>query len=332
MIRGRGRLPTRHMTRPTFLLAILLLAGPAHAWRLWGEKSDGKIRPVQALSDARKPAEVIAALTPDFLQTLRDTDLRQAYILMGDNLSLLGRVDEALGVFQLGVRMFPKNVDLLTRQGDILHRTGLDEQSRIFYQKALVYEPRHWGAHLGLAEIDRRFGFLDRSASHYEAALEALDDRADIWRAYSETLLAQRDWATADLAIARGLSLDPKNPDGYILTAFARRAQGDMTGALAALDDALALGESIGARRAKALWLIEANRPQEALAQADLVLKESPGDAAALWARARAQLARGLSAKAILDLSPLTAPARLDFSARAARSLRDEFSTASVTK
>ena len=118
-------------------LLLLLLAGPARAWRLWGEPSDKKIRPVQALADERKDAEVVAALTPDFMQTLRGTDLRQAYVLKGDSLAVLGRVDEALGVYQLGVRLFPKNVDLLTRQGDVLHRIGLDEQARIFYLRAL---------------------------------------------------------------------------------------------------------------------------------------------------------------------------------------------------
>ena len=312
------------------LAAVLLLAGPARAWRMWGEPSDGKIRPVQALSDARKPREVLAALTPDFLQTLRGTDLRQAYVLLGDNLDAIGREDEALGVYQLGVQLFPKNVDLLTRQGDLLHRTGLDAQARTLYEKALVFEPKHFGAQLGLAEIDRRSGFLDRSASHYETALETLEGRADVWRSYSETLLAQRDWVTAELAIARAISLEPNNPEGMILTAFARRAQGDLTGALAALDDALAHGADVGARRAKALWLIEADRPAEALAEADLVLKESPGDAAALWARARVQLARGLPAKAILELSPLTPLLRVDFSARAARRLRESLASAQV--
>jgi tetratricopeptide (TPR) repeat protein len=232
-------------------------------------------------------------------------------------------VDEALGVYQLGVKIFPKNVDLMTRQGDMLHRTGLDEQARVFYMRAIIYEPRHFGAHLGLAEIDHRAGFLDRAASHYEIALEALEDRPDVWRSYAETLIAQHDWTTADLAIKRALALDPKNPDGHVLTAFARRAQGDVPGALAALDDAMALGAGIGARRAKALWLIEAERPTEALAEADLILKESPSDGAALWARARAQLARGRSADAARELAPLTAPTRLDFIARAARGLRD---------
>lgn len=310
--------------RTTALVALLLLlAGPARAWRLWGEASDKKIRPVQELADAHKFAEVLTALSADFIQTLRGTDLRQAYILKGDSLKILGRVDEALGVYQLGVKLFPKNVDLLTRQGDLLHTTGLDEQARVLYLKAIVYEPKHFGAQLGLAEIDRRLGFLERSASHYEIALETLDGRADVWRSYAETLLAQRDWTTAELAIARAISLEPKNPEGFVLTAFARRTQGDLTAALTALDDALALGADVGARRAKALWLIEADRPAEALAEADLVLKESPGDAAALWARTRALLARGQTAKAALELAPLTAPARVDFTARAARALRD---------
>ena len=305
-------------------LALLLLAGPARAWRMFGEPSDKKIRPVQELADARKPAEVVAALTPDFIATLRGTDLRQAYILLGDNLDALGRVDEALGVYQVGVKLFPQNVDLLTRQGDLLHRAGLEEQARVLYMKAIVYEPKHFGARLGLAEIDRRSGFLDRSASHYEIALETLDERADVWRSYSETLLAQRDWVTADLAIARSIALDPKNPEGYLLTAFARRAQDDMTGALASLDEAVALGAGVGARRAKALWLLEAGRRAEALDEAEAVLKESPGDAAALWTRARVELGRGFPAKAALALSPLTAPARADFAARAARGLRDK--------
>lgn len=304
------------------LLLLLLLASPARAWRLFGEASDKKIRPVQELHDARKHQEVLAALTPDFISTLRGTDLRQAYVLKGNSLDILGRADEALGVYQLGVKLFPKNVDLLTRQGDLLHGTGLDEQARVFYMKALLYEPRHFGAHLGLAEIDRRSGFLDRSASHYEIALETLDGRADVWRSYAETLLAQRDWTTAELAIARSIMIDPQNPEGHVLTAFARRAQGDLPGALKALDAGLELGAGVGVRRAKGLWLIESDRHVEAAAVADAILKDEPGDAAALWTRARARMAAGRYADASADLAALSPDARQDFTSRAARGLR----------
>ncbi|HEX4048103.1 MAG TPA: tetratricopeptide repeat protein, partial [Elusimicrobiota bacterium] len=240
------------------VLALALAAPPARAWRLFGEPSDGKIRPVQKLNDQHKPAEVIARLTPEFIQTLRGTDLRQAYVLMGDSHVALGRPDKALGDYQLGVSLFPKNVDLLTRLADLLHVNGLDEQAEPLYQTALKYEPRHWGAHLGLAEIDHRFGLLERSAAHYEVALDVLNKRADVWRDYAEVLIAMRDYATAELALKMAIQLEPSDPDAHVLLAFSRRDSGDLPGAVAELDAAQALGAGIGARRAKALYLLEA--------------------------------------------------------------------------
>lgn len=304
-------------------LALLLAAAPARAWRLWGEPSDKKIRPVQALHDANKAAEVVAALTPQFMQTLRGTDLRQAYVLLGENLFRLGRIDQALGVYQLGVQLFPKNVDLLTRQAGLLHAASLDEQAKALYRKALDLEPKHFGARLGLAEIDKALGFPDRAAAHYEAALETLEKRPDVWRDYAEVLLAQRQFKTAELALERALALEPDDPDALVLLAFVLRARDGHDGAIARLDGALARGAGVGARRAKALWLLEAGRLPEAEAEAARVLAEVPGDAAALWVRARARLAVGQGVKARDDLALAAGePDDARFSARAARALR----------
>jgi tetratricopeptide (TPR) repeat protein len=310
------------------LAAVLALAAaPARAWRLFGEPSDGKIRPVQKLSDASKPAEVLAQLTPEFIQTLRGTDLRQAYVLMGDAHAALGRPAEALGDYQLGVSLFPKNVDLLTRLATLLHTNGLDEQAKPLYQTALHYEPRHWGAHLGLAEIDHRFGFLDRSADHYEIALEVLDKRADVWRDYAEVLIAMRENATAELALRKALELDPDSSSAHVLLAFSRRDAGDLAGAIDQLDAAQALGAGIGARRAKALYLLEAGRLDDAGAEAAAVLAAVPDDGAALWVRARVLLADGDKAGAEKALAAVkAAEGRDEFAARAAGALLETMS------
>lgn len=304
-------------------LVLLMAVAPARAWRLWGEPSDKKIRPVQALSDASKAAEVVAALTPQFIQTLRGTDLRQAYVLMGDNLDRLGRPDEALAYYQVGVGLFPKNVDLLTRLGAILHRSGLDERAAPAFTQALLYEPRHWGAHLGLAEISSTLGFPDRAAEHYEIALEAIPDRADVWRDYATVLLKMGETKTAELALGRARALAPGDVSATIQLAFARRERGDLDGAVAALDEALARGADIGARRAKALWLMEAGRDAEASQEARQVLAVVPHDAAALWVRARTRLATGDAAGADDDLALASAEeSGVGFAARAATSLR----------
>ena len=304
--------------------ALALAAAPARAWRMFGEPSDGKIRPVQKLNDARKPAEVLARLTPEYIQTLRGTDLRQAYVLMGDNHAALGRLAEALGDYQLGVSLFPKNVDLLTRLAALLHNNGLDEQAKPLFQTALKYEPRHWGAHLGLAEIDRRLGFLDRSADHYEIALEVLNKRADVWCDYAEVLLALRETSTAELALRKALELEPRSESARILLALSRRDAGDLSGAIDQLDAALALGAGVGARRAKALFLLEAGRLQEARAVAAAVLAEVPGDGSSLWVKARVLLAAGDEANARLALAGVkTMDGRDAFAEKAARALID---------
>jgi tetratricopeptide (TPR) repeat protein len=304
--------------------ALALSSAPARAWRLFGEPSDGKIRPVQKLSDAHKPTEVLSQLTPEFIQTLRGTDLRQAYVLMGDSHVALGRPAEALGDYQLGVSLFPKNVDLLTRLATLLHVNGLDEQAKPLFQTALAYEPRHWGAHLGLAEIDHRFGFLDRSADHYEIALEVLDKRADVWRDYAEVLIAMHENATAELALRKAIELDPRGASAHVLLAFSRRDAGDLPGAIEQLDAALALAADIGTRRAKALFLLEGGRLDAARAEADAVLAAVPNDGAALWVKARVLLAAGDRAGAQKALAAVKAgDGRGEFAARAARALLD---------
>jgi tetratricopeptide (TPR) repeat protein len=310
--------------RSALLLAAALACSvsPARAWRLFGEPSDGKIRPVQRLNDQGKHQEVLAALTPEYIQTLRGTDLRQAYVLLGDNHLALGRDSEALGDYQLGVSLFPKNVDLLTRLATLLHKNGLDEKAKPLFQTALRYEPRHWGAHLGLAEIDHRFGFLDRSADHYEVALDVLGQRADVWRDYAEVLLALHETATAELALRKAVDLDPKNADAHVLLAFSRRATGDLPGAIEQLDAARALGGGDGVRRAKALYLLEAGRLPEAEAEASALLSSAPDDAAGLWVRARVLLAEGKAAEARKSLAAIETPeAGNPFPEQAARAL-----------
>lgn len=300
---------------------FLALPAPAQIRWPWREPSEGRIRPIQALHDANRSDAVVEALRPEFMQKLRGTDLRQAYVLLGENLDRLGRVDEAIGVYQLGVTLFPRNVDLLTRQAGLLNRAGLYNQAKPLFERALVREPRHVGANLGLAEVYRSLSYFEQSAAHYETALEEQPARPALWGDYAEVLLAMQDYRTADLALRKAVELAPLDPQPRVLLGFAQRAQGDLAGAVARLDEALALGAGAEARRAKALWLLESRRPREALKESELVLKAFPGDAAALWVRARVRLAEGRRSEALKDLGALESASGEAFAGRAARAL-----------
>jgi tetratricopeptide (TPR) repeat protein len=307
------------------LAAALVCAGAARAsWWPFGEASDGKIRPIQKISDAGRFADVLAALNPQFLQTLRGEDLRTAYVLRGLALERLGLPDQALGEYQVGAGLFPRNVQLLTLEGGLLHRNGLDEHARELFLTALRYDPNSASAHLGLAEIESRLGFLDRSAAHYESALEKLSGRAGVWRDYAQVLLALGELPTADLALRKALELEPRSADAHVLLGFVKRAQGDYDEALLQLDEAVELGAGTGALRAKALWLLEAGRPKDASAAADAVLSVVPDDAAGIWVKTRLLLAQNPPRAAAL-LAPLAEGAGDEtpsFATRAARALR----------
>ncbi|MBI3551988.1 MAG: tetratricopeptide repeat protein [Elusimicrobia bacterium] len=286
------------MTRS--LLLALALATPARAG-LWGPMGDPLAGP-KSLFESRKYAEVIAALTPDFLQKLKRDRLAQAYLYLGLSYQWTGSLGSALSTYQVAVKLFPKDLNLLSELATLLHQSGLDEQAQPLFQRVLSIHPNNARAHLGLAEIDRRLGLLESSAEHYETALEIMTDQAPIWRDYAEVLLASRDLKTAELAISRALQLSP-DADSRIDLAFIQRVAGRLDEALASLDEALREDPSRNdAALAKGLWCLEAERFHDAKLAASARFKIDPEDPLARWIAARVELREGRTNEALKDL------------------------------
>lgn len=277
------------------LLSILLL--PSSAAALWWPFPGGvSLDSQRQLYEAGRYAEVIAALPPDLLLKLRKPQLQRAYIYLGASYERTGQLDKALGVYQLGIKLFPRNVELLTRLAQLLHASFLEEEALPIYHHILELQPLNTPAHVGLAEIDRSLGFLNRSAEHYERALEDLEDNPALWRDYAEVQIERREWSAAGLAISKSLELSPDNPDTLATMAFVQRGQGNISSALATLDKitgSAGLPAPIEVRQTRALWLLEAGRTPEAGAEAAAILKEAPGRPLALFVRARAYLKEG---------------------------------------
>src|SRR5581483_1961137 len=96
------------------------------------------------------------------------SDQRQGYLMLGTSFQRTGQLDKALGVYQVGVKLFPRDLRLLTELGSLLHAAGLEEQAEPLFKKVISIHPNNAAAQLGLAEINHALGFLDVSAEHYE--------------------------------------------------------------------------------------------------------------------------------------------------------------------
>lgn len=301
------------------LIIVLLLASPTDAALFWRSES---VAPLRRLYEEKKYAQVVAELKPELLQKMRGKNLREAYLILGQSHERMGQTGRALGIYQLGVKLFPKDINLLSEMGILLKRLGMPEQAEPFLKRVLAIHPNNAASNLGLAEIEASLGFLEKSAGHYEKALEEYKDQPRLWRDYAEVLLGQRDHKTAALAAERAVAMS-RDADSLALLAFIRRQTGALDEALSLMNEAALLApERAELRRARAVWLLEAGRSHDAATLAEALLKQDPRDAAALFVRARAHLKADRYNAATADLKALTSLERdSPFAARLAEAL-----------
>jgi tetratricopeptide (TPR) repeat protein len=290
----------------TLRLMLAALAVSARAG-LWATAVD-PVAPSSKLFEAGQYGQVISQLSPEALQRLRGNNLARAYGILGLSYERVNRTDAALGVYQLGVKLFPRDLNLLTQLAGLLHRSGLEERAEPLFQKVLLIHPNNAAAHLGLAEIDHALGFLDRSAEHYEKSLETADKQAPVWCDYGDVLLEMRDHKTAELAYRQSLKLAPSAPAALGL-AYALRGEGKLAEALDLLAN---LAEPTPAVKSlRGLWLLEAGRENEALAAVESVLAADGSDALARYIRARVRLKQDRYNDAVGDLKAAAGDPRL---------------------
>ena len=277
----------------------------------------------KAAFNAGRYSEVAQRLSPETMQQLEGETLARAYLYLAQSWERLGRSDKALGLYQVAVKLYPRDTPLLSGLAWLLHRSGLEEDATPLFEKILQLHPNDATAHLGLAEINAALGLWDDSSSHYVAALKNRKNDADIYRNYAETLLNRRDYAGAAAAAHRALELAPGEPKTILEIAMIQRASGKIESALTTLQF---LSAEEGAQSPYALlrglWLLEARRGKEAETIADAALTNNPADPLALWIRAEARLSQGQDAAALRDLKSLTEHENdAPFIARAARKL-----------
>lgn len=281
------------------LAFLLILCGSSQA--LWRRAGD-PLGPARGLFEAGRYAEVVSSLELSAMQKLRGRNLRQAYLYLGESQERLGFPDKALGVYQVAVKLFPEDAELLTQTARLLHASGLDEQAQPLYDQVLALQPENTLANLGLAEIDHSLGFLDRSAQRYEKALQGdLAAKAGLWRAYAEVLHQQKDYVTAEEAARKAISL-AREPESIVDLAFILRSQGRHREAVETLSELIGSKPQTPLRRLLTLWLIEEGRLEPAAALCAELLRQEPDEPLNRYLSARLHLKAGRRGQAAKDL------------------------------
>ncbi|MBI4422981.1 MAG: tetratricopeptide repeat protein [Elusimicrobia bacterium] len=283
--------------------------------------ASARLAETRRLFEARRFSAAAARLTAPELQKLRSNELPRAYELLGRSQEALGTPDLALRTYQLAVALFPRDLPLLTQLGNLLYRSGLDGQARPYYERILKIHPNNAAAHFGLAETERRLGFLDRAEAHYEATLKDWGDQPDIWRDYAEVLGDRGRLERALQAIGRSLELADR-PQARVDQARLLWKAGRRPEAFASLARAQGLEpQRLDLVQQQALWQLETGDLPAVQAACEKILVKRAGDPLALWLRASVALRHGRPSEAVKDLELATRQGEAPFVAAAAASL-----------
>ncbi|HVC08493.1 MAG TPA: tetratricopeptide repeat protein [Elusimicrobiota bacterium] len=284
------------------MLAALTAAAPAKAW-WFGRQGPDPYKKTAAAYESGRYAEVIQDLSSDSLQLVSPRHLARAYEYLAESYARTGRLTDALGTYQLGVKLFPKDARLLAGFGELLHQAGLNEQAKPLFDEALALNPNNPQANLGVAEIDAALGFYRRGRTHYFKALETMNNNPAVWAEYAEVLWRLKDYPTAEDAAQESLSLS-SSTQTEVLLAFIQRSDGRLRQALGTLGRAAAQSpERTDIALARALWMMEARQWNKSLAVDQAVLDQFPQNPLGLWIRASILLQKGRRREATADLT-----------------------------
>ncbi len=139
-------------------------------------------------------------------------DYKEARFNYGVALLSLGRLDEAIGQFDIILENRP-DADTWINLGTALFRLGKEGEAAGAYRKALSLEPGNALAHFNLGNLLLREGRDEEGLGHFREALRYRPDYAEVWNNWGIWLAGSGRAREAEGMFARALETRPDFPE-----------------------------------------------------------------------------------------------------------------------
>jgi choline-sulfatase len=195
----------------------------------------------------RAVAYAAAGRPKDAVRDLRELEKRSALsaedaVVLGDNLRLAGRPQEALKVLERTIQDNPRFAQPLLSLAAVHLQERDVEAAAAAYAKAVAIEPDNIEAHRGLGDVGLIRGDLEGAGKHYARILQL--EEADVGALTKLGVVKMRtghsDEATA--LLRRAVDRDPRNAEALLYLAGALAATGRPAEAVPYFERALAGG------------------------------------------------------------------------------------------
>jgi tetratricopeptide (TPR) repeat protein len=222
-----------------------------------------------------------------------DSHLRKVYAFLVYAEMQLGDCTRALEICRQGLALFPYDVELHFREGVVLDALGrLGEARRAYSAVFTSAEGRHFSSvdralagfkvHQNLAVAAAKMGDLTEAEREWREVVRAVPRYRMGWRGLGETLIGAGRLPDAETVADQLLNDGPMQVEGLLLKSRVAAANGDVCGARAALERAVAQNpEDLDVLSVRSQFFFEHGDAAEAESALLAVIARHPNDASA---------------------------------------------------
>ena len=272
------------------LTATLALCFAAQAQAgFFSRKKPSPLAPAIAAHTAGRYNEAAALCQNLVIKGLSSDDKELAYWYLGDSYRKAGKPDKALPSLQLGVQLYPDNLNLKLALADLYYVSMLYTQAKKLYEDMLDPLPNDDTLlpqlYAGMARTYEAMGYLTKAADYYRKALETPQTGPELSMNYTRCLFKQRKYLEAGAAAEKALQQSPSDTELLFLLSKINYETGLKETATATLQSALQKSpERDDMRLTLSLWLNSMGRYEQAAKQAETVYSHQPDQAQAQFA------------------------------------------------
>ena len=239
-----------------------------------------------------------------------DGNFAQAHLRLAEAYEKQGESLSALGSYVRAAELYPDNLDLQVRTGNLQMAIGKLSEAQARAKAVLQQDPNHVEAHILLGNTLGALVGLDQALEQMEEAIRINPSRDASYIQLGILQQARGDLPQAEKALLKAIELSPRSPGGHLALAHFYWTTGRMADADRKLTTALEIDPSSqAANRAKAVFAVASGKPLEAEPYLKRVA-ELAGTPASKFSLADYYLSLGRTADAIRILDPLAAAAR----------------------
>lgn len=150
-------------------------------------------------------------IAPDAMAKIQERFLdAYSFLRAGMANERTGNYPGAVRLYQRGLELEPRNVEILNAMGFALFQQGRSQEAVVELEKALEIDPKHWKAHNNMALASLDLGELELAEAHYRESL-AIQPQPAIYNDLGVVLERLGMPEDAAAAYRKALELDPKS-------------------------------------------------------------------------------------------------------------------------